>query len=342
MAGAPDISNAGIPQDEVRLVVSWYKEFAARARAEIFNPPGTTQNSRDARMAMAASRINQLQKLAGQLDQKAASWVGRRMPTVVQQGRVTADRQALEVGVHANVKVGTAFNLVDSQALHVVARDTLADLRKASGGVLKTAARVLRATADNGLTQGEINDVIKGRLIEGRRDEAIRQLRGDLERVNKGNIVQITTRTGGTMHLDAGDYASTIVRTKTREAVVQARIERFTELDLDLVSITGRLSANFCSAFLNQVFSISGKSSKYPALNSLPGGGPPFHPNCSKSVRPFVESLASAAQIKAAEPAADVGKLLGTDPTRAQRLYKDLQLHAQTKARVSPIVRFAS
>jgi hypothetical protein len=130
-----------------------------------------------------------------------------------------------------------------------------------------------------------------------------------------------------------GYYAELVARTRTREAQVQARHERLGELGIDLVSIVGRISNSFCTAFLGQVFSLSGTSAKYPAYASLPGGGPPFHPNCSKSTRPYVEALATQAQAEQAETLPDAQQLLGQDVATAQRRYKDLQIRNQVEDR---------
>jgi hypothetical protein len=148
-----------------------------------------------------------------------------------------------------------------------------------------------------------------------------------------GDRVSIIDKNGDPMEFGVGHYADMVARTKTRQATVTARHGRLEELGLDLVSIVGRVSQYFCTAFLGQVFSLSGKSEKYPAYSELPGGGPPFHPNCSKSTRPFVEELADERQMAAAEPLEDAGTLLGMDVSRAQRAFKDLQLHAQVKDR---------
>lgn len=341
MAKARDISNSGVPQTEAAIVASWYKALADRARAAILNPGGSTDRGQAYNRARAADRMAQLKTLAGQIDKKAGDWIGRRMPQLYKDGRALADQQAIDAGVRpADSVTQGSFNLIDSKSLQLLARDTLIDLHKASGGILATAERMLRATADNGLSQADINKIIAGGIVEGVPDATIAALRDELRRVNNGNVVAITTKSGGTMNFDAENYAGIVVRTKTREAMVQSRVDRFTELDLDLVSITGKLSKNFCSAYLNQVFSISGKSDKYPPLDSLPGGGPPFHPDCSKSIRPFVEELATDAQKQAAEPDGDVSKLLNVNATQAQRLYQDLQLRTQTKQRISPVVPF--
>jgi hypothetical protein len=110
--------------------------------------------------------------------------------------------------------------------------------------------------------------------------------------------------------------------------------DRLVSLDLDLVSIIGRVSKNFCTAYLGLVFSIGGKSDKYPALTELPSDGPPFHPNCSKSTRPFIPELASGKQLELSEPTADQRKMIDVDDTtEGQRRFQDLQVYAQQKSR---------
>src|SRR5207248_2252057 len=75
-------------------------------------------------------------------------------------------------------------------------------------------------------------------------------------------------------------------------------------------------------------------SDKYPAYASLPGGGPPFHPNCSKSTAPFIEALASKEQLDLAAGVDDAEKLLDVkDPAEAQRRFKALQLFQQQEDR---------
>jgi hypothetical protein len=192
---------------------------------------------------------------------------------------------------------------------------------------------VLRATAQVGLSEVQIDRVLAGGVIEGKPTDTIRRLREDLERIH-GETVEINGR-----DYQVRDYASLVVRTKTRQASEVARHERLEELDIDLVSIIGRISAHFCSAFLGEVFSISGKSSQYAALSELPGGGPPFHPNCSKSTRPYIASMASGKQARMAEGLEDADKLIGMTPVEAQRSYRDLQLQAQVRGHYATTAR---
>jgi hypothetical protein len=148
----------------------------------------------------------------------------------------------------------------------------------------------LRTIAEQGLGREKLNRILAGGVIEGAPVETIRTLRDELSKIH-GETVPIVDKNGDTINYAAKDYAEMVARTQTRQATTIARHERLESNGVDLVSIVGRVSTNFCTAFLGQVFSLSGKSDKYPALSSLPGGAgpyppPPFHPHCSKSTRP--------------------------------------------------------
>jgi hypothetical protein len=91
------------------------------------------------------------------------------------------------------------------------------------------------------------------------------------------------------------------------------------------VTIVGRITPWFCTAYVGKVFSLSGNDPDFPPLDSVPGGGPPFHPNCSKSTAPFIRELASDAQLKASRVDEDLKAMLTTDQSTAQKRFKDLQ-----------------
>lgn len=88
-----------------------------------------------------------------------------------------------------------------------------------------------------------------------------------------------------------------------REATVTGRHAGLRELDrtvgaqlgvrTDLVQITGAVSLNFCTRYLGLVVSIDGARDGYPSIDELPGGGPPFHPLCSKGTTVYIEQLVS-------------------------------------------------
>ncbi len=329
-------------KDQNQYLIDYYAAAQKRLQSMILNPTGGTDASQEFRRARAASLISQVDQLLLQVDQTAAIWTGDTIPAEYALGRKQADQQIAEWGIANEGGPAGSLSLIDRRSLEVLARDSAGDLRKASKSMGDTTKSLLREMAEKKITKQQVNEIIAGGIIEGMPRAATRQLRDQLIKVNDGRLVTIIDKNSDPMTFDAAKYAETVVRTKTREAVETGRHERLLSKGISLVSITGRLSKYFCSAFLGQVFSIDGGSDKYPALSSLPGGGPPFHPNCSKSTRAFIADLASEEQLAAADGVDDAQKLIGMDQGKAQRAFQDLQLHGQVKESYSKLTPFKS
>ena len=144
-----------------------------------------------------------------------------------------------------------------------------------------------------------------------------------------GNKVIVKDKNGDDMAFDVGKYAKMVATTQTQQASVMARHQRLHELGVDLVMVIGSNSENFCTEFVGKVFSISGNHPKYPPLADLPWGGPPFHPNCSKTTRPFIEDLADPEDLERAVPDQGSRSMLKQTPSQAQRIYRQ-SIKAQT------------
>ncbi len=324
-----ELSDSGVPQRTSELLASYFQTSADKFKSWLITPPGRTPKSQAFNQSWAQQKVQQLNQEINLLKARSSNWAAMNHREVAIAAAKTADNQARELGVlSSDGTLQGRFGLIDVNTVKIFAADTVQrealktyhDLAKAADSMQDRTATLLRGTADLGLSQAEINRILAGGVIEGKPDVAIRTLRDELQKLH-GDKVEIAGR-----NYDVKYYAEMVVRTRTRAASVIARHERLEALGLDLVSIVGRISDNFCTAFLGQVFSLSGRSSKYPSYASLPGGGPPFHPNCSKSTRPFVEALATKGQLATAEGVDEADKLLGKTPAEAQRSFKDLQL----------------
>jgi BMFP domain-containing protein YqiC len=332
MKATPEFFDSGVPRSESEIVAHLFAQAMQRLNAMVLKPTGMKQSSRDFRQARAAELGEQVDRILSRLNRATADWIGSRMPEVVKQAIARANTQAVDAGVRREDVVKGSFSLIDEETVVIFARDIGTDLNKAAASMGERAKTILRATAQVGLSETDINTIIAGGVIEGMPRQTYRALADALQAVH-GERVTITGKDGVDRDYKVGDYAEMVVRTRTREATVTARHNRLEALGLDVVVIIGRISKYPCTAFLGQAFSLSGKHPKYPPYASLPDGGPPFHPNCSKGTRPFVEDLATGAQLRAAEPDEDVGKLLGKPFGQIGRAYKDLQLEAAVKGR---------
>jgi hypothetical protein len=330
----PELSSSGLNAAQVSELVKLYTAAADRMAEMVLHPVGGTAAGQEFRQHRAIQQMAQIDQILHRLGVETSVWIGKSLPLAIADGIKRAEKQAEDLGVKVSGDSGLTggFSLIDPGTVKQFVKSMTRDLGDAASNAGDRAKGLLRKTAQMSLNESDIDRILSGGVIEGRPAETIRKLRDAFRAVGDGTV-PVRDKNGDMINFEAGYYASMVARTKTREATVTARHERLQSLDLDLVSIVGLVSTDFCTAFLGQVFSLSGKSSKYPAYSELPGGGPPFHPNCSKSTRAFVEELASPLQLEQADGLDDADKLLGDDVSTAQRKFKDLQIHAQQKDR---------
>jgi hypothetical protein len=334
----PELSKSGVPQSASDVLVSYYREAARRLKAIVMAPGNS--NSADFRRAHGAMQLAQIDAEIQRLSKLASAWIEPNLRAAMEDGIALGNRQLKEIGLlPEGSPLAGSLSKIDRGTPSNLAIDTYKDLvTKAAGSMGVNAKNALRHTSQTLITESEINRILAGGVIEGQPAHTIRELKEALEKVGGGKVT-IATKNGGTIDYEAGGYARLVARTKTREATVKARHERLESEGIHLVSIVGRISKYFCTGYLGMVFSLDGKSDKYPSLDELPGKGPPFHPNCSKSTRPFIADLANAKELDMADGVDDADKLVGVSAGEAQKRFNSLQIHQQAKKEYATTAR---
>ncbi|MCL4221035.1 MAG: hypothetical protein KJZ65_06670 [Phycisphaerales bacterium] len=323
----------GVPDSVTAQMVAMYEaaaedinKMAGRAFAQLAETPDLA--SARFRLARAAELERQIVERLRRLNVAIPGVISEATRQSIESAIAFGERELADLGLDPkNAQPGVAgsigFALVDEDAVRVIAEDTAAravesmqtSLVRGAADHGRRAGSVFRSLSESaanvgGSAEREVNRAIARGLITGDpiiADRAVRDLFRDpnaVEGVRKlGNkIIEV-----GNASMTVRAYASTVVRTRTREATETARHGRLGLSGISLVQITGRVSKNFCTAFIGLVCSLSGEQTvdgvTYPALSSLPNGGAPFHPNCSKSTAAYVPELVSAGRVAMHEKA---------------------------------------
>ncbi len=281
-----------------------YRDAGKRLRQTVLHPPGDL--SAPITKARAASILNQVNDQVASLKKQGHLWTGKAMTQSVKEGVAQANAQAAEAGVRSGIGIPAdgpslqgRFDLVNTRAVEVLARDTAADIAKGADGMQRLAASTINQVSDLGLSVREVNQILAGRgIIEGQPVQAIKALRDKLEAIH-GEKVPVPCKDGVTREYDTDYYAEMIARTKTRQAVVTAKHETFHEMGIDLVKVIGRISPYFCTSYVGHIYSLEPGHKRFAWIGDLEvrgvaAPGPPFHPNCSKSTIPYIQGLTKA------------------------------------------------
>lgn len=89
-------------------------------------------------------------------------------------------------------------------------------------------------------------------------------------------------------------YSNMVIRTNTTRVATEVQLKRAEEYGADLIEVSSHAGARpLCAPYQGKIFSISGKSEKYPPLSSTSYGEPAglFMINCGHMQYPFFEGI---------------------------------------------------
>lgn len=292
----PLVHNSGVPDAVVNEIAAIYQAVSDRISADVVNfieKHGT--DSQEFKRARAAQLTRRMDEHLAQFSRAVRRPVDAASKASYTLGLRQGGNQLRALGLRPkDAPVRGSFAAIDTTAIETLARDIVIASVRAADNLAETAKRVTRAIASTDIADADVSRALARGIASGDPRTAMREVRelfrepGSEESFRRlGNR---TIQVGGAQ-MRIRNYAEMLVRTRTREAVVHARHETLQRNGVDLVIIDGRISKNFCTRYVGLICSISGSHEKWPALSSLPGGGPPFHPNCSKGTRPYVEGL---------------------------------------------------
>lgn len=130
---------------------------------------------------------------------------------------------------------------------------------------------------------------------QGSPQEAARALAGDItrdpeyKRLLRQGVSGFVDRSGRQWSLDT--YSEMVVRTTTREAVVQGQVQRMADAGVNLARVSQHASScSICRPFEGRLISLDGSLTEFQgqSVADTSIGLPPYHPNCRHTIEPVV------------------------------------------------------
>lgn len=235
---------------------------------ELLIRTGQIETRRQRRLQLAAL-LRYLDEIGHQTDPTARQLIGQAFD----DGGVLAIESATTAG-HVGLQVTEqAFASVNREAVKV-ASDLLL-------GRLKDARVAVGRSIDDAFAKATRQTTVRALLGElGSAQTAQKAL---ARRLSAQGYTAFVDSAGRNWKL--GTYAKMAVRTATREAVVEAQINRFAAHGVDLARIsTHGSSCPICGPLEGRLISLGGDTLPFQGEPVASGPFPPFHPNCRHTI----------------------------------------------------------
>lgn len=221
--------------------------------------------------------LTQVRQILSDLDSEAKKWTTETIPDYYQQGIDEAIKGLKDLGED----IGTVdFNQIHQGAIQAIVTSCYGDLNDANNFIGRRIQDAIRQAGIDAVS----NKIATGQTVKQCKQNLINSLIDD-------GINSIKDKRGRNISIDA--YASTVARSTTREATNTATTNQLTGLGYDLVKMSSHLTTcPLCSMYQGRVYSISGKSSDYPPLDTaFSGDYANIHPNCRHVLLPYIKDL---------------------------------------------------
>lgn len=161
-------------------------------------------------------------------------------------------------------------------------------LSENASGQLLDAHRFVGRMIDDNIRKAGI-EAITEKVSTGSTVKEVKKIL--IQKLTDKGIMAIKDKAGRNIKLEV--YAETVARTTTREATNKGTMQQLQDMGEDLVQMSNHSSScSLCASYEGRVYSISGKSKEYPALDiPFSGDYANIHPNCGHSLTPYIKQF---------------------------------------------------
>ena len=218
-------------------------------------------------------------------DQKVRGWLVQGMSSAYVHGLNRSNdlikKFDINVGKRITVEVlKTAPEMRPHlQAVNALLSDAYLDFGNSMNGFIKGSEHIL----NDALKQQIRSEIAIGRLQGTAIDDIMKNVK---DTIGQQGFSVLIDKGGKSWSLDT--YSEMLARPHLLKANNEAVINRAGDFEIDIVEVSDHNTETpLCQEFEGKIYSISGKSDKYPPLPEEP----PFHPSCKHSLllRPDLE-----------------------------------------------------
>ena len=223
--------------------------------------------------------LNNVRRVIQVADEDVKGWIVKAIPESYVVGLNHADSELRTLGVDVpsgKVTVDQIKTLEDlaihKEAVNALISDVYLDFGNGMNGIVRGAEKQL----NEALKRQTRAKILTGQLT----GQSIDEIRKEIQEVlGTQGFSMLVDRGGRTWTVQR--YGEMLARTHIIKSGNEGTLTRAAEFNTDIVQISTHVGAcPICTPFEGKLYSISGRSKRFPRLEQFP----PYHPNCRHSL----------------------------------------------------------
>lgn len=232
-----------------------------------------------------------IQQIYDELGAVSTEQIPEMLQSAYVDGLQNAIEQLSKLGIGMLTSNETIGNIIQAplhvEAISNIISDTLSDLKAA----YRTANNYSIKNVQNAID--DVKQEIANGMIVGMTDKQIAQRVGN--KFSEKGMTAFVTKDG--KHLPLDFYANTVVKTKIQTATNHAHLNRYADLEVGHVTVTGNIpTCHECARYRDIVFSTKPGDPDFPYINLFTTF--PKHPHCSCNFKPYIKKFKSDEQLQ--------------------------------------------
>ena len=238
------------------------------------------KNGEASKVNHQASMLRQIDFILSQLNVEVQATIEEGILSSFKEGQAALAYQVGDFASMEEATKGVAFSQLSKSTIDAILADTMEDLLSATQLTSKRTKQIVRRVVSEkmkmDMAQARGRRVMSKNIIE----ELTKQ--GLSKSVKENGFVGIIDKKGRKWELNR--YVDLVVRSKYKQARVEAMRTEALEREVDLAVISSHGAKDACRNYEGMVISINGTTAGYPTYSELRASNKIFHPNCKHTI----------------------------------------------------------
>ncbi|MDT0149989.1 phage minor capsid protein [Priestia aryabhattai] len=237
-------------------------------------------NGETIKINQQASMLRQIDFILSQLNTEVQATIEEGILSSFKEGQAALAYQVGDFKSMEDATKGVAFSQLSRSTIDAILADTMEDLLSATQLTSKRTKQIVRRVVSEKMKM----DMAQARGRRTMSKNIIQELtkQGLTKSVKEKGFVGIIDRKGRKWELNR--YVDLVVRSKYKQARVEAMRTEAIERDIDLAVISSHGAKDACRNYEGMVISINGTTAGYPTYEELRASNKIFHPNCKHTI----------------------------------------------------------